>query len=350
MGKEIPFDKSFASHEKSKFWSEINELQPNEVFKQSNKKYWFDCHCGHIFDIALNHLTGRNHWCSYCSNPSKKLCDNDECIQCFDKSFASHEKSKYWSSKNKLKPRQVFKSTGKKYIFDCICGHEFTISLDSINRERETWCSYCSSPPKLLCDDGECKTCFEKSFASHEKAKYWSDKNTLKPRQVFKWTNNNFYFICVQGHEFYQLLTDTMSGCWCPYCVNKTEQKLYDALIKHYIELKQQFKVEWCKNITYLPFDFVLAEYKIIIELDGIQHFEQVSNWQSPEETHLNDVYKMKCANENGYSVIRLLQTDVFYDTYDWLMELRENIEKIKLERIIKNIYMCKDNEYAIFA
>jgi very-short-patch-repair endonuclease len=426
MSKEIPFDKSFASHEKSKFWSKINKLQPNEVFKQSNKKYWFDCSCGHIFDIALNHLSGRNQWCSYCCNPPKKLCDNDDCKQCFDKSFASHEKSKFWSIKNKLKPRQVFKSSGKEYIFDCICGHEFNISLDHMNHGRETWCSYCSSPSKLLCDNDECKNCFEKSFASnekskywsdkntlkprqvfkssankylfdcdnckhefiicpdkirinrwcsyccnppkklcdnvdcklcfeksfasHEKSKFWSDKNTLKPRQVFKWTNNNFHFICIQGHVFYQMLTDTMSGCWCPYCVNKTEQKLYDALIPHYPQLNQQFKVEWCKNITYLPFDFVLEEYKIIIELDGLQHFEQVSNWQSPEETHLNDVYKMKCANENGYSVIRLLQTDVFYDTYDWLMELRENIEKIKLERIIENIYMCKDNEYAIFA
>ena len=64
---------------------------------------------------------------------------------------------------------------------------------------------------------------------------------------------------------------------------------------------------------------------------------------------HEVDVYKMKCANENGYSVIRLLQTDVFYDTYDWLMELRDNIEKIILEQRVQNVYMCKDNEYVIF-
>jgi hypothetical protein len=32
-----------------------------------------------------------------------------------------------------------------------------------------------------------------------------------------------------------------------------------------------------CKNKTYLPFDFVLEENKIIIELDGIQHFEQIT-------------------------------------------------------------------------
>jgi hypothetical protein len=47
----------------------------------------------------------------------------------------------------------------------------------------------------------------------------------------------------------------------------------------------------------------------------------------------------MKCVNE----------TDVFYDTYDWLTELRENIEKIKLEQRVQIVYMCKDNEYAIF-
>jgi putative component of toxin-antitoxin plasmid stabilization module len=58
----------------------------------------------------------------------------------------------------------------------------------------------------------------------------------------------------------------------------------------------------------------------------------------------------MKCANENGYSVIRLLQEDVFYDTYDWLTELRENIEKIKLEQRVQNVYMGKNNEYSIFS
>ena len=84
--------------------------------------------------------------------------------------------------------------------------------------------------------------------------------------------------------------------------------------------------------------------------MDGLQHFEQVSNWSSTEETHINDVYKMKCANDNGYSVIRLLQEDVFYDTYDWLEELRDNIEKIKSDQRVQNVYMGKYNEYSIFS
>jgi hypothetical protein len=54
----------------------------------------------------------------------------------------------------------------------------------------------------------------------------------------------------------------------------------------------------------------------------------------------------MKCANENGYSMIRIVQEDVFKDKYDWLQELLENINKIVLEKKVQNIYMCKKDEY----
>jgi hypothetical protein len=72
-------------------------------------------------------------------------------------------------------------------------------------------------------------------------------------------------------------------------------------------------------------------------------------NWKSPEENLITDKYKMKCANDNNYSIIRILQEDVFYDKYDWMEELIQNIEKIKNEEIIQNIYMCKNNEYVNF-
>jgi hypothetical protein len=60
-------------------------------------------------------------------------------------------------------------------------------------------------------------------------------------------------------------------------------------------------------------------------------------------------LYKMKCANENGFSVIRILQNDVYKDKYDWLNELISNIEKITRENRVQNIYMCKNNEYKDF-
>jgi very-short-patch-repair endonuclease len=116
-----------------------------------------------------------------------------------------------------------------------------------------------------------------------------------------------------------------------------------------YISLERQYKVDWCKNIKHLPFDFVIEERKIIIELDGKQHFEQIQKWLSPEKTKMNDLYKMKCANENDFSMIRILQNDVYKDKYDCLSELISNIEKITRENRVQNIYMCKNNEYKDF-
>ena len=41
-----------------------------------------------------------------------------------------------------------------------------------------------------------------------------------------------------------------------------------------------RMKFNWCKNPEtnkYLPFDFYIPDLNLIIEIDGDQHFEQVS-------------------------------------------------------------------------
>ena len=53
----------------------------------------------------------------------------------FEKSFASHEKAKYWSDKNEVKPFQISKGTDEKYWFNCnVCSHEFLIQLNIVSR------------------------------------------------------------------------------------------------------------------------------------------------------------------------------------------------------------------------
>ena len=85
------------------------------------------------------------------------------------------------------------------------------------------------------------------------------------------------------------------------------------------------------------------------MEQDGEQHWKQVAKWKTPEHNRKRDLYKMKCANENGFSVIRIIQEDIFKDIYDWFTELCVNIEKITNENRVQNIYMCKNNEYKDF-
>jgi hypothetical protein len=62
----------------------------------------------------------------------------------------------------------------------------------------------------------------------------------------------------------------------------------------------------------------------------------------------------MEKANTNGYSVIRILQDDVYYNKYDWKKYLIETIDKFKTnidnnEIKVENIYLCKKNEYKIY-
>ena len=61
---------------------------------------------------------------------------------------------------------------------------------------------------------------------------------------------------------------------------------------------------------------------KIMIELDGEQHFSQVLDWVPPKQSQKRDKYKMIQANLNGYTVIRLLRVDVWNDYNDWKSEL----------------------------
>ena len=336
----------FSENPKSKFWSDRNEKKPDDVALNSHKKFWFNCECGHTFESSLLNINKGNNWCPYCYN--RKLCGN--CDKCNEKSFASHSKSICWSDKNEIKPNEVLKGSEKKYYFNCDkCNHELLISLKKISSQGR-WCSYCSH--QKLCENKECSMCWDNSFASIERSKNLNDK-IINPRMLFKSTNKKFDFDCDDCNKvFICQLSDITKGVWCSFCVNKTEKILFDKLIEKYDSLKRQYKVNWCKNFKtnrHLPFDFCISEQKIIVEVDGPQHMKQIGNWQSPELTKVNDLYKMKCANDNGYSIIRILQKDIWHNRYDWLQELTNNIDKIVSEKEVQNIYMCKNDEYKDF-
>lgn len=325
------FKKSFASNSRAKFWSSKNDKKPFEVYKCSSKKIYFDCDvCEHEFMCSLRTVTLQNVWCGFCSG--RHLCKDIFCETCFDKSFATHEKADFWSKKNELEPFEVFKNSNNIHWFDCdTCGHCFDAPLSKISIGQ--WCPFCGSI--RLCNDDNCVACYNKSFASCDKSKYWSKKNKVTQRQIFLRTAKKYLFDCDDCKLTFESAPDSIVGQnhWCPFCVNKTEKKLFCKLKEKYDSIIYNYKPEWSRNKStkcIMPFDFVLKEYKIIIELDGRQHFEQVSNWNSFEQNHEKDVLKMKLANNNEISMIRILQEDVFYDKYDWLTELIAAIEKLK--------------------
>lgn len=346
---ELCFNKSFASHHKSKYWSKKNKNKPRSVFLNSKQKFIFDCgQCNHEILISLLSINSGS-WCCFCAN--QKLCLKKNCIICFNKSFASHKKAKYWSVLNKLSPFEVFKQSNKKFIFDCTkCNHTFNMTPSNVVRNK--WCSFCGN--SKLCQKKNCVVCFNKSFASHEKAIFWSKDNLISPRQVFKGTYVKYLFDCAICKCQFSARVDNIvyGSTWCSFCKNKTEKILFNKLFKYYPTLIHNFNPVWCKNKDtdrILPFDFVIPEHNIIIELDGEQHFKQVGKWNSPDHNQIRDIYKMKCANNNGYNVIRILQDHVYrnrYECIDFLINSIELLIKKNKNNKILNIFICYDNEY----
>jgi hypothetical protein len=220
---QMCYNKSFASHEKAIHWNNTkNPKSPRQVFKSSNLEFWFTCDlCFHDFDIGLNSVTSGS-WCGFCKN--KRLCEAETCQMCKEKSLASHSCSKDWhKTKNwPLTPRQVFKSSRKKRWFYCeTCKHDFNIRLTNVVL-LEQWCQFCAHHE--LCDNEMCHFCYENSFASHEKSKYWklTKNGGITARQVFKHSGEKYWFDCATcNHEFDMSLLNIGSGQWCSFCVHR---------------------------------------------------------------------------------------------------------------------------------
>jgi len=160
-------------------------------------------------------------------------------------------------------------------------------------------------------------------YTHPEICKEWDTvkNNEITTEMVINGSNMKVWWICPTKKHSYK--SSINSRCkmnsGCPLCINKTEAKLLEFLIKYYTDVFTQLKLDNCKNIYRLRFDFCIPSLKIIIELDGMQHFKQVSNWASPEETLKNDIYKMKKAEAEGYKIIRIFQEDVYNNDESWL-------------------------------
>ena len=221
------YERSFASHPKAKYLHPIKngKVNPINIFKKSSKKYWFNCDkCSHKFESTLSNITKKNkpRWCKYCAHRGE-LCKDDDCTMCYENSFASHPKAEYWNyKKNKGKPRDFFKSANKEFYFNCDeCKHELYRTLNSICNRK--WCQYCAG--KELCKDDNCTICYNRSFASHPKSKFWNyEKNEGKPRDFAKGSKNQCFFDCDECSHTFE--TKIMYICsktkkhqsWCPYC------------------------------------------------------------------------------------------------------------------------------------
>jgi DNA-directed RNA polymerase subunit RPC12/RpoP len=233
--KPKTFEKSFASHPKSIHWHPTmnGDVKSRDVFISTRDKFRFKCNkCPHSFESSLCNISSKNGtWCPYCSPTSKILCKDLECQFCHEKSFASCEKSNHWhpTMNGKSKPRDFLKMVDTKRWFKCHkCSHDFEGCLKHVT--KGVWCPYCSKPRQKLCENSNCQTCFNDSFASELGAKVWhpTKNKPVTPRNVTKGSyTKKYWFRCTTClHDYENIVTATRGDTLgCPYCSNQMRCK-----------------------------------------------------------------------------------------------------------------------------
>jgi hypothetical protein len=98
-----------------------------------------------------------------------------------------------------------------------------------------------------------------------------------------------------------------------------------------------QYKPKWLHRIEKSKgrrsFDFADLVNKIIIEIDGDQHFFNKVHWGSTgAENCERDIEKIILSVKNGFSGCRLYQPDVLYDKVDWAKWLAQALDYISLQ------------------
>lgn len=138
----------------------------------------------------------------------------------------------------------------------------------------------------------------------------------------------------VDGYEWYALPNGILNGGGCPKCnESKGEKTITNWLNENNILYESQKRFSDCKNIKTLPFDFYLPDFNIVIEYQGVQHYEPIEYFGG-EEKFKNQVLRDNIKREYcKKSNIILFEISYCSDLNKELIKLYELIKTRHTER-----------------
>jgi very-short-patch-repair endonuclease len=146
----------------------------------------------------------------------------------------------------------------------------------------------------------------------------------------YKSAHTKIKIICPIHGEFLQRPYSHLHNHGCLFCnESKGEKKIEKILLKENINFIRQYKINNCKNIKPLPFDFYLPDYNTCIEYQGEQHYKTIDAFGGREHlqrTQKHDQIKQNYCQQNNINLLEISYKDF------------RNIEKILKVNISKEI------------
>lgn len=158
-----------------------------------------------------------------------------------------------------------------------ICGRKWSPTTTSLTTGRN--CPKCAGKEKKTTDE----------FVSEMKVK----NPNLEILGEYDGNKESIETLCLKcKHTWYPKPSDLLSGYGCPKCnESKGEKSISVFLENHEIKNTPQYKIEECKNIFVLPFDFAIFDkfdnLFCLIEYQGEQHYKPVKFGKMSDESSI---------------------------------------------------------------
>jgi len=289
-----------------------NGIKPSEISFKTKKKYWFKCPKG-IHNSELQTIVGFTDGqigsinCNACNSFGQWGIEN----------ICEDFLEKYWDyNLNDIDPFSISYGSSKKVWVKCLkIDYHGSSNIECKSFVSGTRCSYCGNhkvhPMESL------------GILFPEVLNIWSDKNNKTPYEYTHHSGQEVWWKCPDGkHEDYfrSVCHSNIQGFRCPLCVRERKESILQEKVRRYLEtfnckiLHEYGCTIECinpKTRHILPYDNEIKDYKLIIEVNGSQHYKENSGtWFSKNfdlhKIQLHDRYKRLYARSCTYNYLEI--------------------------------------------
>jgi len=212
----------------------------------------WECKNGHTWCASLGNVISQKSWCPKCANVSRLCIDNCHIIADI---YGGQCKS------------EVYVNSKTAYTWECKMGHVWKTSYHEI--KQGSWCPYCSGKADHTIED--CHALDNLQGGQFLSTEYSGNK------VKYSWE-------CSNNHTWKASYNTIQGGSWCPCCksISKKQKLLFDILkdIFPVFNIEYNFRgFEWLtsnKSGKKQELDIYIADIKLAIEYDGLQHFKPI--------------------------------------------------------------------------
>lgn len=263
-------------------------ITKEEEYKNASTKLYYICQKGHKHSITWNSFNNGNR-CPECAKENTRLKLK------LDFSIIKQEIEK---------EGYILLSTDEDYInntskLKMICpeGHKCEIRWSNFQQgKRCRECAIKDKAKKQRIDFNIIQKAFEKEGYI-----------LLSKEEEYKNKDSKLLYLCDKGHKNITNWSNFNSGCRCPKCNSpKGERKIIKYLESNNISFIHDKNI-WNEND--LRPDFYLPSYNLVIEFDGIQHFEPVEHFGGEKNfqiTQKRDRDKNEYCKKNNINILRI--------------------------------------------